>query len=64
MLKKLLIIIALLFTPFLSGAQEQKHQFRIGWGDMMYEHAVYSPSAKHIFEDISKIPENYRVKEL
>ena len=48
-----------------GGAPDgQKHCFRIGWGDMMYEHAVYTPTAKHIFEDSSKIPENYRVKEL
>ncbi len=64
MIKRLLILFALLTTSFLTGAQEQKHQFRLGWGDMMYEHAVYAPTAKHVFEDPSKISENYRVEEL
>jgi len=63
MTKRFYIFLALLTLPILCAAQEQKHQFRIGWGDMMYEHAAYYPTAQHVFEHPEYIPEDYRVKE-
>lgn len=41
----------------------QRHCFRIGWGDMMFETAAYYPSVTHAFDNPSAIPDTYRTKE-
>lgn len=42
-MKRALIVITLLFTCFLAGAQE-KHLVRLGWGDSLFESLVFHPS--------------------
>ena len=61
----LLISLAICSSASAAGgvAPGQKHMLRLGWGDMMYEHAVYSPTAKHIFDNPAALPDNYRVRE-
>lgn len=46
-----------------DGERVQKHSVRIGWGDMLYETAVYYPTATHVFDYPAGLPETYRSKE-
>ena len=61
-------LLALAFFPVtLSAAGRitdgQKHSLRIGWGDMLFETALYSPTATHVFDNPSGLPDSYRVQE-
>ena len=37
--------------------------FRLGWGDMLFETAAYSPTIPHVFENPAAVPDWYCSKE-
>lgn len=46
-----------------QGSPVQRHRLRIGWGDMLFETAVYYPTVQHVFDTPSAIPDYFRTKE-
>jgi hypothetical protein len=61
MKKNLLLILFLLLGAI--PAASQKHTVRLGWGDMMYETAVFHASPSHTFVTPSALPEDFSVRE-
>ncbi len=61
-MKKHLLFVLFLLLGALPAAS-QKHSVRLGWGDMLYETAVFHPSVEHKFVTPSSLPEDFSVRE-
>ena len=61
-MKKNLLLILFLLSGAIPAAS-QKHTVRLGWGDMMYETAVFHASPSHTFVTPSALPEDFSVRE-